>query len=150
MSSPPSIPTLNIDNSSSLQLASTSTTNNRNNVFQNNLLLDNDNQMMYYQFSSEALLNQNDSLGSIANPQASVSSQSNKDNNSDEPNSKKTKFGHQYFKNQSLSDTPTSNSKENLFIAHKKLEERIGGILCCTVCLDLPHTAIYQVIYIYL
>ena len=60
---------------------------------QNNLLLDNDNQIMYYQFSSEALLTQNDSLGSIANPQASVSNQS-KDNNSDEPNSKKTKFGH--------------------------------------------------------
>jgi len=29
-------------------------------------------------------------------------------------------------------------------MVHKKLEERIGGILCCTVCLDLPQTVIYQ------
>lgn len=26
-----------------------------------------------------------------------------------------------------------------------KLEHRLGGILCCAVCLDLPRTAIYQV-----
>lgn len=25
------------------------------------------------------------------------------------------------------------------------LVERLGGILCCAVCLDLPRTAIYQV-----
>lgn len=35
----------------------------------------------------------------------------------------------------------------NIYMVHKKLEERIGGILCCTVCLDLPKTAIYQVSY---
>lgn len=28
----------------------------------------------------------------------------------------------------------------------EKLEHRLGGILCCAVCLDLPKTAIYQVI----
>jgi len=27
----------------------------------------------------------------------------------------------------------------------EKLECRLGGILCCAVCLDLPRTAIYQV-----
>lgn len=27
----------------------------------------------------------------------------------------------------------------------EKLEHRLGGILCCAVCLDLPKTAIYQV-----
>lgn len=27
-----------------------------------------------------------------------------------------------------------------------KLELRLGGILCCAVCLDLPRAAIYQVI----
>lgn len=27
------------------------------------------------------------------------------------------------------------------------LEHRLGGILCCTVCLDLPKAAIYQVTY---
>mgnify|MGYP005984432513 CR=1 FL=1 len=26
-----------------------------------------------------------------------------------------------------------------------KLEERLGGILCCAVCLDLPKAAVYQV-----
>lgn len=26
-----------------------------------------------------------------------------------------------------------------------KLEERLGGILCCAVCLDLPRAAVYQV-----
>lgn len=32
----------------------------------------------------------------------------------------------------------TGNTKED------KLEHRLGGILCCAVCLDLPRTAIYQ------
>ncbi|XP_037933997.1 cysteine and histidine-rich protein 1 homolog isoform X2 [Teleopsis dalmanni] len=27
---------------------------------------------------------------------------------------------------------------------HEKLEYRLGGILCCAVCLDLPRTAMYQ------
>lgn len=26
-----------------------------------------------------------------------------------------------------------------------KLEQRLGGILCCAVCLDLPISAVYQV-----
>lgn len=26
-----------------------------------------------------------------------------------------------------------------------KLEDRLGGILCCAVCLDLPRAAVYQV-----
>lgn len=26
-----------------------------------------------------------------------------------------------------------------------KLVERLGGILCCAVCLDLPRAAVYQV-----
>ena len=25
-----------------------------------------------------------------------------------------------------------------------KLEQRLGGILCCAVCLDLPKAAVYQ------
>lgn len=28
---------------------------------------------------------------------------------------------------------------------NEKLEQRLGGILCCAVCLDLPKTAMYQV-----
>lgn len=27
----------------------------------------------------------------------------------------------------------------------QKLEHRLGGILCCAVCLDLPRSAVYQV-----
>lgn len=27
----------------------------------------------------------------------------------------------------------------------EKLEHRLGGILCCAVCLDLPQAAVYQV-----
>lgn len=29
--------------------------------------------------------------------------------------------------------------------SNEKLESRLGGILCCAVCLDLPKTAMYQV-----
>lgn len=29
----------------------------------------------------------------------------------------------------------------------QKLEHRLGGILCCAVCLDLPRSAVYQVIF---
>ncbi len=36
-------------------------------------------------------------------------------------------------------------SPNSFYKNHKRLEERIGSILCCTVCLDLPSTAIYQV-----
>lgn len=31
-----------------------------------------------------------------------------------------------------------------------KLEERLGGILCCAVCLDLPKAAVYQVSCVFL
>lgn len=27
----------------------------------------------------------------------------------------------------------------------ERLEQRLGGILCCAVCLDLPRAAVYQV-----
>uniref|UniRef100_W8C098 Cysteine and histidine-rich protein 1 n=1 Tax=Ceratitis capitata TaxID=7213 RepID=W8C098_CERCA len=30
-------------------------------------------------------------------------------------------------------------------LLQEKLEQRLGGILCCAVCLDLPKTAMYQV-----
>lgn len=34
---------------------------------------------------------------------------------------------------------------DKLFGKSDKLEHRLGGILCCAVCLDLPRAAIYQV-----
>lgn len=36
-------------------------------------------------------------------------------------------------------DTRDRDDNEN------KLETRLGGILCCAVCLDLPRSAVYQV-----
>uniref|UniRef100_T1IJ15 RING-type domain-containing protein n=1 Tax=Strigamia maritima TaxID=126957 RepID=T1IJ15_STRMM len=49
----------------------------------------------------------------------------------------------------SASDEPPAKKKrgENygkLDLKEEKLEQRLGGILCCAVCLDLPKMAIYQ------
>lgn len=79
----------------------------------------------------------------------------------DEPKMKKVKLNHfNFFKNQLFADSykqqqsnmmhgsgsnTNSQDLQAFYMNHKKLEERIGGILCCTVCLDLPSTAIYQV-----
>ena len=81
----------------------------------------------------------------------------------DEPELKKVKLAHfHYYQNQLFADSlkqanlqissklmsssAASSMSNNIYMVHKKLEERIGGILCCTVCLDLPQTVIYQVI----
>lgn len=50
---------------------------------------------------------------------------------SDEPEAKRKKI-------ETTALPSTSQSSE-------KLESRLGGILCCAVCLDLPKTAMYQV-----
>ena len=55
------------------------------------------------------------------------SSFQDENDNTDEPKAKKTK----------LNEKKTQIST--------KLEERLNGILCCTVCLDLPAKAVYQV-----
>ena len=36
-------------------------------------------------------------------------------------------------------------SEKNKSTANERLEARLGGILCCSVCLDLPSSAVYQV-----
>lgn len=83
----------------------------------------------------------------------------------DEPELKKVKLSHfhSYYQNQLFNDSlkqanlqhmssklmsssAASSMSNNIYMVHKKLEERIGGILCCTVCLDLPQTVIYQVL----
>lgn len=51
--------------------------------------------------------------------------------NYDEPEAKKQKL-----------DTSISNKKPKKL---EKLESRLGSVLCCAVCLDLPKTAMYQV-----
>lgn len=40
---------------------------------------------------------------------------------------------------------PQKGCDEALGEKKDKLEERLGGILCCAVCLDLPRAAVYQV-----
>ncbi|XP_067645519.1 zinc finger TRAF-type-containing protein 1 homolog [Eurosta solidaginis] len=47
-------------------------------------------------------------------------------------------------KKQMLDHPSTSAGSANSASQHEKLEYRLGGILCCAVCLDLPKTAMYQ------
>ncbi|XP_065359451.1 zinc finger TRAF-type-containing protein 1 homolog [Calliphora vicina] len=47
-------------------------------------------------------------------------------------------------KKQKLDHPSTSSSLAVQSAAYEKLESRLGGILCCAVCLDLPKTAMYQ------
>ncbi len=80
----------------------------------------------------------------------------------DEPELKKVKLtNYNFFKSKLFADSVKQGmtsaggacvqlysgqtSPPSIYTSHKRLEERIGGILCCTVCLDLPSTAIYQV-----
>lgn len=61
--------------------------------------------------------------------EAAVAVKEKLDDNSGEPDAKKPKLA-------------SAEQKETII---EKLEQRLGGILCCTVCLDLPKSAIYQV-----
>lgn len=63
------------------------------------------------------------------NSNANLSTESNAGN--DEPEAKRKKT-------ETTAIPSTSQTSE-------KLESRLGGILCCAVCLDLPKTAMYQV-----
>lgn len=54
-----------------------------------------------------------------------------------EPDAKKRKVSTSAAKN---SDSKSAN----------KLEQRLGGILCCAVCLDLPRSSVYQVSHFFL
>lgn len=42
-----------------------------------------------------------------------------------------------------------SNIEKNKNV-DERLETRLGGILCCSVCLDLPSSAVYQVSFFFL
>lgn len=79
-----------------------------------------------------------ETASSQSNPQPPPINQSANNNNSttndtadDEPEHKRKKID---------STVQPSTSQTN-----EKLESRLGGILCCAVCLDLPKTAMYQV-----
>lgn len=45
-----------------------------------------------------------------------------------------------------LGEPITKRRKFDTSQINEKLEQRLGGILCCAVCLDLPKIAVYQVI----
>lgn len=55
----------------------------------------------------------------------------------EKPIDKSEDFSEPELKKRKLSNEPDSKPD--------KLELRLGGILCCAVCLDLPRAAIYQV-----
>lgn len=55
----------------------------------------------------------------------------------EKPIDKSEDFSEPEIKKRKLSNEPDSKPD--------KLELRLGGILCCAVCLDLPRAAIYQV-----
>lgn len=62
-----------------------------------------------------------------------------------EPNPKKAKLsagGSDVFGRGGVANGGGCGDKQT---ALDKLEHRLGGILCCAVCLDLPRSAIYQV-----
>lgn len=62
-----------------------------------------------------------------------------------EPNPKKAKLsagGGDMFGRGGVANGGVCGDKQT---ALDKLEHRLGGILCCAVCLDLPRSAIYQV-----
>lgn len=47
------------------------------------------------------------------------------------------------------SPTIASKSPEDGLTLRQKLEQRLNGILCCAVCLDLPKSSIYQVCFMF-
>lgn len=55
-----------------------------------------------------------------------------------EESEKPDDFSEPEIKKRKISSNKTEEKIYNLV-------ERLGGILCCAVCLDLPRTAIYQV-----
>lgn len=44
-------------------------------------------------------------------------------------------------------ENPQSAGEKKISESFEKLEFRLGGILSCAVCLDLPRTAMFQVIF---
>ena len=67
--------------------------------------------------------------------------------NLDEPQKKRVKLYLASFRSTSGNGSNTSGSATSIkaISDSDKLENRLGGILCCTVCLDLPKAAVYQV-----
>lgn len=62
-----------------------------------------------------------------------------------EPELKKVKLDHGGGGGLGLHSSASMTSGTGRSQREEKLESRLGGILCCAVCLDLPKTAMYQV-----
>lgn len=75
---------------------------------------------------------------------AEVTNPSTSSASSEEPQFKKVKLEKSEIDDQ-LNKNSAHFATSGHFYTTKKLEDRIGGILCCTVCLDLPQASIYQV-----
>lgn len=59
-----------------------------------------------------------------------------------ESNEKRDEFAEPDAKKRKVSNIKCGDDKKC------NLEDRLGGILCCAVCLDLPRAAVYQVSYL--
>lgn len=79
-----------------------------------------------------------ETASSQSNPRPPPINQSANNNNSTTNDSADDEPEHKRKKIDSAVQPSTSQTNE-------KLESRLGGILCCAVCLDLPKTAMYQV-----
>lgn len=55
--------------------------------------------------------------------------------------------GNEAFEPASKKQRKEESNVEKTKNADERLETRLGGILCCSVCLDLPSSAVYQVSY---
>lgn len=60
-----------------------------------------------------------------------------------EPERKRRKLPGQVQQSQAQDASPAAGLQ--LAKPEQKLEHRLGGILCCVVCFDLPRAAVYQV-----
>jgi hypothetical protein len=49
------------------------------------------------------------------------------------------------IKDEKRDESPKKRLKTDNNLIEPKLEQRLGGILCCAVCLDLPKSGIFQV-----
>lgn len=70
--------------------------------------------------------------------QQSINVEESDNNNSPSISKQQTDFNEPSSKRQKLDTSVKAKKLE-------KLESRLGSVLCCAVCLDLPKTAMYQV-----
>lgn len=78
--------------------------------------------------SSSGVSEQSAAAATITTVVASMREDLDKDENFPEPDKKRRK-----------------TRTDDIVKTEQKLEHRLGGILCCAVCLDLPRAAVYQV-----